>query len=55
MAAQNGDVDVVTLLLAKGANPNATMSGGKAWTPISIAQANKFTNVVELLQKAGGK
>lgn len=55
MAAQNGDVDVVTLLLAKGANPNAAMTGGKAWTPVSIAQANKFANVVELLQKAGGK
>jgi ankyrin repeat protein len=55
MAAQTGDVEVVTLLLAKGANPSAAMTGSKAWTPVSIAQANKFVNVVELLQKAGGK
>jgi ankyrin repeat protein len=52
MAAQYGDVDVITPLLAKGANPNTAMSGQKAWTPISIAQVNHFTNVVELLQNA---
>lgn len=54
MASQNGDIDVVTLLLSKGADPNKAMStkgGQKAWTPISIAEANHFTNVVELLQK----
>lgn len=58
MAAQYGDVDVVTLLLAKEANPNAAMStrgGQKAWTPIAVAEANHFTNVVELLRKAGAR
>lgn len=52
MAAQYGDVDVITPLLAKGANPNAAMTGSKPWTPITVAEANHFTNVVEMLRKA---
>jgi ankyrin repeat protein len=58
MAAQYGDVAVVTALLAKGANPNLAMStkgGQKPWTPISIAQANHFTNVVELLERESAR
>jgi ankyrin repeat protein len=54
-AAQNGDIDVVKLLLAKGANPNAECNSkdkqGKPWTPLKIAEANNFTNIVELLQQ----
>ena len=52
MATQNADVDVIKLLLAKGADPTAAMNGDKPWTPISLAQENHLTNVVEILQEA---
>jgi len=54
-AAQHGDVEAVKLLLAKGADPNAEIKAGvssKQWTPLTIAEANKFTEVAELLRHA---
>ncbi len=59
LAAQNGDIEIVKLLLAKGADPSAETNevagGGKRWSPITIAEANGFTNVVALLRQAPKK
>jgi ankyrin repeat protein len=56
MAAQNGDVEMVKLLLAYGADPNAetneVVGGGKRWTPLTIAEEMRFTDVVEILKNA---
>ncbi len=54
-AAQHGDVETVRILLAKGADPNAEIKAGvssKQWTPLTIAEANNFTEVVGLLRQA---
>jgi hypothetical protein len=47
LAADNGDVDVIRVLLAHGANVNARNSGGM--TPLMDASLNGRTEVVKLL------
>lgn len=50
MATQNQDMEVINLLLDKGADPNASMKGDKPWTPITLAEANDFKEILELLR-----
>ena len=50
-AAGEGHTDVVGLLLAKGANANATKSNGK--TPLLVATDNQHVAVMELLLQHG--
>jgi hypothetical protein len=49
-------VEIVKLLLAEGADPNAetneVVGHGKCWAPLKIAEANGFKNLFELLQKS---
>jgi ankyrin repeat protein len=46
------DVEIVRLLLEKGANPKAKGANGE--TPLSLAKKQGRTAIVELLEKAGG-
>lgn len=50
-AAQNGNREVVKLLLEKGANPNLLNSYGE--TSLDVAIANNRTEVASILTKAG--
>jgi ankyrin repeat protein len=49
-AAQNGDTDMVDVLLQYGANPDAENDDGK--TPSAVAREKGHTRIVELLQAA---
>jgi ankyrin repeat protein len=53
IAAWQGEVEVVKLLLEKGADVNAKRSGGE--TALEIAKAMEHTEIVQLLEKAGAK
>ena len=53
VASQEGKTDVVTRLLAAGANVNAADSYGK--TPLWIASQEGHADVVQLLQAAGAR
>ena len=54
------EVDIVKLLLEHGANVNATSTQKCAWdvggyvTPLDVATGNGFTDVADVLAKAGG-
>lgn len=57
-AAYKGHKEVVELLLANGANVNARASRLSSWpgwreTPLQVAERQGFTNVAQLLRKAG--
>ena len=51
VAAQNGHVSVVDVLLVNGANPNLTKTTGA--TPLFIAAQQNYTEIVASLLKAG--
>jgi ankyrin repeat protein len=50
-ASNNGHVDVVKLLLEKGADMAVANQGG--WTPLNSASNNGHVDVVKLLLEAG--
>ena len=55
-AAEKGHLDVVTLLIGKGANPNVHMgqqSCCPGWTPLMIATAENHPTAVQALLEAG--
>ena len=59
-AAVGGSKEIVELLLAKGANVNATFKagatlGGGGETPLDVAIELKRTETADLLRKHGGK
>jgi ankyrin repeat protein len=49
-ASQNGDLEIVNLLLASGADPQAGKSGGQ--TALDIAQAAGHQQIVDALRRA---
>ncbi len=52
-AAREGNAGEVKRLLSKGASPEATFKGPE--TAMQAAQAGGFTDIVEMLKKAGAK
>ncbi len=55
-AAQNGHINVVKLLLTKGATVDAAMSDAgqsTGWTPLHVAAQQGHINVVNLLLTKG--
>jgi len=52
-AAFAGNVELVNLLLEKGADPNARNGEGK--TPLTFAREKGHDSVVELLRKRGAE
>ena len=52
-AAQHGHLDVVTVLLARGADPNAREAGDNT-CPLHWAAAHRHTGIVRALLDAGG-
>lgn len=59
LAAENGDLEIVRLLLDAGADPHATDSDDPDWegyTALDRAQKNKHRDVVQLIrEKSGGR
>ena len=51
LASQNGHAEVVKLLLAAGANVNATANNGS--TSLMAASSNGHVDVIQLLKAAG--
>ncbi|MDD5270484.1 MAG: ankyrin repeat domain-containing protein [Candidatus Omnitrophica bacterium] len=52
-AAEGGNTDIVKMLIAKGADVNKKSRDGK--TALKIAEEKNFSDVVEILKKAGAK
>jgi len=52
MAAQNGDIPMITLLLARGAKIDPR--DGKGWTPLDRAAKWGHANAVDFLRAHGG-
>jgi len=52
-AAEGGNTDIVQMLIAKGANVNKKSRDGR--TALSIAEEKGFSDVAEILKKAGAK
>ena len=52
IAAANGDADIASMLLAKGADPNLRASGRSA---LSMAKARPSAGMVQLLERSGAK
>ena len=50
-ASDSGHVDVVKLLLEKGADMTVTNNGG--WTPLNLASGNGHVDLVQLLLEKG--
>ena len=50
VAAREGHVDIVGLLLSANAHPD---DGGERWTPLFIAAGEGHKNIVELLLQFG--
>ncbi len=53
VAALNGHVEIVGFLLGKGANPNRKRAILNAQTPLQDAKEKGYTQIIELLEKAG--
>lgn len=53
-AAQQGHTDLVKLLLDRGADPNI-VGTGKGLTPLKVAEAKGFTEIVDLLKPVTGE
>lgn len=53
-AASIDDLAVVTVMIAKGGNPNASIPGLGGWTAVSIAAAQGAGSAVSALLRAGG-
>lgn len=51
VAASNGFLEIVKLLLARGANPN--MSDKYGWSPLSCVQVKGFLDIVKVLEEHG--
>jgi len=54
IAASNGDLDIVTMLLAKGADPNLR-AGGRSALSIAKSRGGAGAATVQLLQQSGAK
>jgi Ankyrin repeats (3 copies) len=52
IAVANGDADIASMLLAKGADPNLRASGRSA---LSMAKARPSAGMVQLLERSGAK
>lgn len=52
-AAEGGNPDIVKMLIAKGANVNKKANDGR--TALKIAEEKGFSDVAEILKKAGAK
>ncbi len=53
LAVRDKNIEIVKLLLEAGADPNVVQ--GEAITPVSIARARGFTEILQLLLQHGGK
>ena len=53
VACRRGNVTIVELLIAKGADVNAKT--GKSYTPLSLAEQEGHNQVVDLLRKHGAR
>jgi ankyrin repeat protein len=52
-AAEEGQKEIVKLLITKGADVNAQKNNG--WTPLDLAISDKHPETADLLRKHGGK
>jgi ankyrin repeat protein len=50
-AASNGNEELIKFLIKKGADVNAKTADGK--TPLSLAQSNEYSSIIEILKAAG--
>jgi hypothetical protein len=55
VAAANGDADIATMLLAKGADPNRRANGGVTALSIAKARGSAGAEMAQLLQRSGAK
>lgn len=51
--AREGDLENMKEMIDRGADINATMAHG--WTALSLAKSRRYSDIVDLLEKAGAK